>query len=153
MPDFTKGKIYKITNDFNNDIYIGSTCDKLTKRFSHHKAVIKREIQRPLYKLMDEIGFERFRIELIEDYPCQDKYELRQKESDYIRKIGTLNIKIDDRTPKEYKQENKEKISAKKKEYYEDNKEKIKVLDKQKYEEKKKHIKHTVKNIMTLIKN
>ena len=88
MPDFTKGKIYKITNDFNNDIYIGSTCNILTKRFSHHKAVISTEQQRPLYKLMAGIGFERFRIELIENYPCKDKYELRQREGHYIREMA-----------------------------------------------------------------
>jgi predicted GIY-YIG superfamily endonuclease len=36
--DFNKGKIYKITNDYNDDIYIGSTCDTLNRRFSNHKA-------------------------------------------------------------------------------------------------------------------
>ena len=35
--DYSKGKIYKITNDYNNDIYIGATCDTLAKRYSHHK--------------------------------------------------------------------------------------------------------------------
>ena len=100
MPDFTKGKIYKITNDFNDDIYVGSTCNILTKRFSHHKAIISTEQQRPLYKLMAEIGFERFRIELIENYPCKDKYELRQREGHYIREMGTLNICIAGRTKK-----------------------------------------------------
>ena len=29
---------------------------------------------------MNEIGFERFRIELIENYPSQDKYQLIQRE-------------------------------------------------------------------------
>ena len=32
--DFSQGKIYKITNDYNDDIYVGSTCDTLVKRFS-----------------------------------------------------------------------------------------------------------------------
>ncbi len=127
MPDFTKGKIYKITNDFNNDIYIGSTCNILTKRFSHDKAVISTEQQRPLYKLMAEIGFERFRIELIENYPCKDKYELRQREGHYIREMGTLNVCIAGRTNQEwsatFRQENKELIKEKGQEYYLQNKE------------------------------
>jgi hypothetical protein len=38
----------------------------------------------PIYKLMNEIGFERFRIELIEDYPCQDAYQLRQREGHFM---------------------------------------------------------------------
>ena len=37
MSDFQKGKIYIITNDYNDEIYIGSTCDTLVKRFSAHK--------------------------------------------------------------------------------------------------------------------
>ena len=38
MPDYSKGKIYKITNDLNDDVYIGSTCDTLSRRFSNHKS-------------------------------------------------------------------------------------------------------------------
>jgi group I intron endonuclease len=66
--DFSKAKIYKITNDYNNDVYVGSTCDLLTKRFSNHKKSVtnNEKKNRPLYKLMNEIGFERFRIELID---------------------------------------------------------------------------------------
>ena len=84
--DYSKGKIYKITNDYNNDIYVGSTCDLLTKRFSYHKNDYRKERcqNMPIYKLMNEIGFERFRIELIEDYPCQDAYQLRQREGHFM---------------------------------------------------------------------
>ena len=66
MPDYSKGKIYKITNDYNDYVYIGSTCDTLSKNFSKHKTESKSR-NNPLYKLMNEIGFERFRIELICD--------------------------------------------------------------------------------------
>jgi len=41
--DYSKGKIYKITNDFNNDIYVGSSCDTLIKRFSYHKKILKKK--------------------------------------------------------------------------------------------------------------
>jgi hypothetical protein len=59
MPqDFSKAKIYKITNDFNDDVYVGSTCDTLVKRFSNHKSDALRDCKknRPIYKLMNEIG-------------------------------------------------------------------------------------------------
>jgi group I intron endonuclease len=80
--DFNKGKIYKITNNYNDEVYIGSTCDTLNRRITNHKRSSKTEKKQniPIYKLMNEIGFERFRIELIEDFPCTDKYELRQRE-------------------------------------------------------------------------
>ncbi len=126
MSDFQKGKIYKITNDYNDEIYIGSTCDTLVKRFSSHKKASNNhnDKHRPLYQLINEIGFNRFRIQLIEDYPCEDRYQLRQKEGQYIRQIGTLNNIIAGRTGIEYRLENKEKL----KEY--NNSEKVKELRK-----------------------
>jgi hypothetical protein len=129
--DFGKGKIYKITNDYNDEVYVGSTCDLLTKRFSYHRGDHRKERCKniPIYKLMNEIGFERFRIELIEDYQCQDKYQLRQREGHFIREIGTLNKLIAGRTKQEYNKEyakdNKDKLGEYKKEYYEINKDKI----------------------------
>jgi hypothetical protein len=41
---------------------------------------------------MNDIGFNRFRIELLEDYPCSDLYALRRREGNFIREIGTLNM-------------------------------------------------------------
>ncbi len=29
--DYSKGKIYKITNDYNDDVFVGFTCDTLIK--------------------------------------------------------------------------------------------------------------------------
>jgi hypothetical protein len=102
--DFNKAKIYKITNDYNDDVYVGSTCDTLGKRFSKHKSDAKNEKykHRKLFMLMNEIGFERFRIQLIIDYPCEDIYQLTQKEGEYIRLLGTLNKNIAGRTYKEW---------------------------------------------------
>ncbi len=116
--DFSKAKIYKITNDFNDDVYVGSTCDELTKRFSKHKydSYDPSKQNRPFYKLVNEIGFNRFRIELIENYPCEDIYQLRQREGHHIREMGTLNVRIENRTQKEY-------MDNYNKTYYQENKE------------------------------
>ena len=123
-PDYSKGKIYKITNDYNDDVYIGSTCDTLVKRFSSHRNQSKQydKRNRLLYVLMNDIGVERFRIELIEDYPCVDKYQLLQREAYYIRQNteNNLNMYIPDRTVKEYLETyyttNSEQIKAQKRE-------------------------------------
>ena len=131
--DFSKGKIYKITNDYNDDVYIGSTCDTLVKRFSAHKSAanVKEKQNVPLYKLMKEIGTERFCIYLIEDYPCTNKYELRQQEGYHIRELATLNKKIEGRDKKEYYNDNAEKIVEYQKQYRIDNAEKIAAKKKQ----------------------
>jgi group I intron endonuclease len=136
--DYSKGKIYKITNDFNNDIYVGSSCDTLIKRFSYHKKDSKKEKNKehPFYKLMNEIGHTRFRIQLVEDCPCEDTYQLRQREGHFIREMGTLNLVIAGRTRTEYKQDNKEKLREKEKEYRENNKE---IINKKKKEFRKEH--------------
>ena len=141
--DFSKGKIYKITNDFNDEVYVGSTCDTLNRRFIIHKSAAKRDVNmnRPIYTLINEIGFERFRIDLIEDYPCKDKYELRQREGYYIREQGTLNNRIAGREQKEYNQDIKQHRKEYYEEYYENKKEQIKEQNKKYYEANKEQIK------------
>ncbi len=115
--NFSKGKIYKITNDYNNEVYVGSTCDTLARRFIGHKSKSQLEKikNRNIYQLMNEIGFNRFRIELIEEYPCNDKYQLRQREGYFIREMGTLNQLIAGRNSIEYYQDNKEEYKARSK--------------------------------------
>ena len=152
MPDFNKGKIYKITNDSNDDIYIGSTTNSLTKRFSVHHVVSKYEqyCNRPLYKLINEIGFNRFRIQLIENYPCEDKFQLRQREGFYIRQFGTLNIFLAGRSGQEsnknWRDNNKEIISQNSKEYYIQKKDIIDERNKMYYNNHADEIKESKKN-------
>jgi len=151
--DYSKGKIYKITNDFNNEVYVGSTCDTLIKRFSHHKKDSKKEKHqnKSFYKLMNEIGYNRFRIQLICEYPCEDIYQLRQKEGEYIRQMGTLNKIIAGRTPLEYRQDHKEKINQQIKEYVEKNRKTINEKKKVYRKEHKEEIKEYKKTPITCV--
>jgi len=110
--NYTNGKIYKIWNNINNEIYIGSTCQLLSKRMAEHRSnrMGEQKRHRPLYKLMNELGVEHFFIELLIDCPCENIEELRKIEGEYIRQYGTLNIIISGRTGKEWRKENSEKI-------------------------------------------
>ena len=130
--DYKNGKIYQILNNVNDDIYVGSTCQALSKRMYEHRSTCNNsyDAKAKLYQLMREIGQDNFYIELIETYPCNSKEELNAKEGYYIRERATLNMAIAGRKPKQYKQENKEHIKQTNKQYYEDNKEHI--LEKQK---------------------
>ncbi len=153
--DYSNSKIYKITNDYNDDIYIGSTCDSLTKRFSYHKShsILSVNANRPLYKLINEIGFDRFRIQLIINFPCEDKYQLRQKEGEYIRQFGSLNKIVAGRTivegRKDHYQIHKKEILEQNKNYCEKNKEKIKITRHKYYEEHKSKILELNKQYIT----
>ena len=111
MRDYSEGKIYQIKNTIDDDIYVGSTCSSLEKRLVSHKYDAKRQITlSPLYNKMNEMGSDKFYIELIQDYPCQSKAELHAKEGEYIRERGSINKRVAGRTPSLYKEEFKQKL-------------------------------------------
>ena len=41
--NYAKGKIYKIANDIDDEIYVGSTCQSLSKRMGIHRQNAKNE--------------------------------------------------------------------------------------------------------------
>ena len=125
MVDYLNGKIYKITNCEDNEVYVGSTCQSLSKRFSKHKKACYNNTKNHtyFYQYVNKLGFDRFCITLIEDYPCNNRTELRAREGVFIREQGTLNTQIEGRTYKQWKEDNKERIVEKAKEYREKTKE------------------------------
>ena len=125
--DYTNGKIYKIWNSVNDEIYVGSTCQPLSKRMAEHRRCVttKAAKHRPLYKLMNEQGIDTFYIELVVACPCNNVEELRKAEGGYIREMATLNMPIAGRTQSEYKQDNKDNIVEQSKVYYEQHREQI----------------------------
>jgi hypothetical protein len=129
MPNYQNGKIYKIVNDIDDQIYIGSTCQKLCKRMVGHRSTCNdiKEQNRKLYQLMHHYGVEHFRIELIKEFPCGNKEQLTAEEGKHIRELkSSLNSKIDGRTKKEWNEDNKERLKERRKEYYQANQDRIK---------------------------
>ena len=128
--DYINGRIYKILNYIDNEVYVGSTCLPLSKRMATHRDNARRPEKQHylLYTKMMEYGIENFYIELIEAYPCENMGELRKREGHFIREVGTLNKLIAGRTRqehrREYRRDNREKVLTLKKEYYQDNREK-----------------------------
>jgi len=116
---YQNGKIYKIVCNETNEIYYGSTiekylCSRIAKHIYDNKCVSKHIINRNNYY-----------YELVENYRCNNRYELKLKEKEYILNNKCINKNIPTRTNKEYKKENKEQIAEYHKEYREKNKEKI----------------------------
>ena len=143
MPiNYQEGKIYKIYNTINDDIYVGSTTRKLSERMAEHRRLINsRYIQFPIYKAFREHGVDNFFIELIEKCPCNDKEELHKKEGEYIRGLKpSLNIQIAGRTTKEWLEDNREHMKEHTKLWRETNKEHIKEVKKQYRENNKEYI-------------
>ena len=124
---YRNGKIYTIRYKGDDSlIYVGSTCLPLHKRWYKHKIACFNENIRgydsPIYKKIRETNnLDDWYIELYEDYPTERKELLLRREGEITREIGTLNIRIEDRTRKEWQDDNKDRI----KDYYIKNKESI----------------------------
>ena len=137
MPDYQKGKIYKLWSPQGeeDEIYYGSTIDELRKRKNQHKLKKNSCSSKILFEKYDDV-----RIELLEDYPCNNRAELEKKEGEYIRANKCLNRNVAGRTRKEWYEDNKENTLKLVKEYYENNKQSILEHHKEYQEQNKEKI-------------
>ena len=119
MPDFSKSKIYVIKNSINDYIYVGSTTLKLNERFNLHKCDRTCSLYRYVATNFND-NWDDFYIELLEDFSCNSRDELNQKESEYL---NTFNHIINKNKPvgaikhREYYQKNKPQIQHYQKQY------------------------------------
>ena len=104
MNKFNLGKIYKITDHTNNNIYIGSTIQKLKQRLRGHE----RDAYHPFINCASKsiILNNEYTIDLLIDYPCESCEQLRMKEQEFINIISCIN-KSKAYTSKEEKEENR----------------------------------------------
>ena len=77
--NYQNGKIYKLVNDINDMIYIGSTTQLLYRRLANHKDSSKTRTSK-IYTAMKEIGVAHFKIVLLEACACNSKAELEARE-------------------------------------------------------------------------
>lgn len=137
VQDYSQGKIYKIVCNITNEVYFGSTKEKyLSRRLSRHKRYVSENLKNPKRKMPSSsqiIQRGNFDIILVETYPCKSKYELESRERYYIENNDCINKTVPTRTSKEYNEDNKDLIAAKRKEYNEKNKEYLTEKRKEKY--------------------
>ena len=130
MPDYQLGTIYTVRSLTSPEIYVGSSVVPLCKRMAKHRSDWKKGEILGLRKEIVKDITEWF-IELYELYPCNKIEELKKREGEIIREIGTLNKNIAGRTAKEWRTDHKEEIKQKEKQYRTDHKEEIKQYYKQ----------------------
>ena len=145
MKDYQKGKIYKLFSVSNEDlIYYGSTIRTLNQRLQMHISECKNDkIRHCKSELVIAAG--DYKIELIENYPCNSEVELNRREGKYTKANKCVNKLIAGRTQKEWREDNKEKLAEKYKEYYEKNKEKIAERKKKWYENNREKLKEQMR--------
>jgi vacuolar-type H+-ATPase subunit H len=134
---YENAKIY-VVRCKNDDtlVYVGSTITTLGKRFTNHKISKKCS----LYKYVNG-DWDNWFIELYEEYPCKNKYQLRRREGELIRQIATINKVIPGRTLKQYRQDNRDKLLEQLKQHYQDNREVRLEKQKQHYQDNREKIK------------
>jgi hypothetical protein len=120
MVNYGNGKIYKLVNNVDDKIYIGSTCSTLAKRKGQHKANLNKYPNMTSYKHFNEVGWHNIDIVLIETCECKTKDELHRRERHWIDELKPeLNKQIPTRTNAENQRAWKIANPNKSKEYYE----------------------------------
>jgi len=163
MPHYENACIYKIKHNEDYDdenIYIGSTCDIINRKYRHKTHCNNEKSSKynyPLYQYIRENGgWDNWIMIKIHDYKCSSKSELGIEERRVLDLLkANLNKQIPTRTNKEYREDNREKLAEKSKEYREANREKIaekskeyREANREKITEKKKEYREANKDII-----
>jgi hypothetical protein len=94
---YSQGKIYKLYTKEGDECYIGSTIQPLWRRLQVHKYPSNSCRSRELFE-----KYKCIEIELLEEYPCNTRYELEEREKEHIIKTDNcINIKIPNKCIKE----------------------------------------------------
>lgn len=153
MTKYSNGRIYKLKNDIDNEIYIGSTIMKLSRRISKHRSVAKNNNNLKVYQHLNIIGWKHVKIVLIEKYPCADREELLKREDYWCDEMKpSLNINKPHRTKeyiknycKEYRKNNKAFVDGLNKKYYKKHRKDLMKKQKSYYDNNKQKYLITVK--------
>lgn len=123
---YSQGKIYKLENSIDGEFYVGSTTQTLSSRRTNHISHKKALNRSPLYTHLVRIGATDITLTLIEDYPCETRLQLEERERYWIETLKpSLNHNIPTRTRKEYRDTDKAKWVKYNKDYVTQNHERL----------------------------
>jgi len=134
MNRYHRGKIYKIVDNTNDQVYVGSTCQKqLSQRLNDHVRHYKDYLNGKFnyvssFEILKNANYD---IILLETIKCETKDELHARERHYIETLSCVNKKVEGRTKKEYYEANKEEIKIYQKEWRIAHKEETKAYQKE----------------------
>jgi hypothetical protein len=144
MNKYKNGKIYKLIDNTNGNIYIGSTIQTLKRRLQKHVADYNGVLngwKKTACASYNIIKNDNYKIELIVNYPCNNNTELCIKEQEYIDMYKCINITkayIDKKKySEEWRKNNKQLIKHFNKEYQKNNRDKLIIKSKEYYENNK----------------
>jgi hypothetical protein len=107
MVNYAQAKIYKIVDNTNGNIYVGSTCEPtLARRLSGHVGAYKTYLNGSgscitSFQILQNKNYEIVLLENCENIFSRD--ELKSRERHYIETLSCVNKNIPLRTAKEWK--------------------------------------------------
>ena len=115
MVNYQNGKIYKLKCHTTNQIYIGSTTERLlcqrlryhVKDYNRYKLKMKTSHYYSSYEILKN---KNYTITLLEKCPCDSKDELYARERYHIEKNECVNLMIPLRTKHEWKRDKCEEV-------------------------------------------
>jgi hypothetical protein len=133
MPDYSLCKVYKLISNQTDKVYIGSTCQILSRRMASHRQSYKKYLngKKLNYASFEIVKYPDCKIILVQAYPqCQSNIEQRMFEQDWIDCYDCVNKtrayispELAKEQEKEYYQNNKEQFSDYHKKHYQYNRE------------------------------
>jgi hypothetical protein len=153
---YQNAKIYKITDNTNATIYIGSTCKKLCQRIAQHRAHYKAYLNNNYnyvtsFEILKNCDYDIILLEQCQG--IENIEQLRARERYYIDTLNCVNKNIPGQTRIEYYEKNKDKISEYQQEYRESNKDKIKEYYEKNKDKIKEYLEEYVEKNKDKIKN
>jgi hypothetical protein len=128
MLDYSNAVIYKIVckDPEVKETYVGSTRD-LNDRIKKHKNHYKNRNYKVYKFIREHGGWDNWEVEVVQDYACSGRDELKILEDHYIKEMGTLNDKSAATFDKKeyflkYRENNRDEIKEYGKNYREQNK-------------------------------
>ena len=100
MNNYKFGKIYRLISPSTDDVYIGSTTKQLCIRLQYHKYSYKRYLNGKCRYVtsFELVKYDDACIELICDYPCNNKKELERADISQFGGSFKLYKKINKKT-------------------------------------------------------
>ena len=133
MINYNNTIIYKIYCKDKNikEVYIGSTTNFTQRKWGHKtKCTNPKDRHHNQYKykfIRENGGWDNWIMEILEKVNCKDKKEQLFNERKWFDKFNTtLNSDIPNRSNKEWRKDNRDRINKNKREYYQKNKHKRK---------------------------
>jgi GIY-YIG catalytic domain len=87
---YESGKVYALRSHKTDKIYVGSTCQTLSKRFYDHTCRSNKNHT----SAREILQYDDAYIELLENFPCTCKDELEKRQGEYIREFKDKAVNI-----------------------------------------------------------